>query len=55
MATTRKDVPADIDALRAALIVERARTAQVEAERVPLVKAALRTAGDCGMSVRSWS
>jgi transposase len=32
MATTRKDVPADIDALRAALIVERARTAQVEAE-----------------------
>jgi transposase len=32
MATTRRDVPEDIDALRAALIAERVRTAQVEAE-----------------------
>src|SRR3954468_16164068 len=32
MATTRRDVPQDIDALRAALIAERARTAQVEAK-----------------------
>ena len=32
MATTRQDAPGDIDALRAALIAERARTAQVEAE-----------------------
>src|ERR1043165_1058793 len=32
MATTRQDAPDDIDALRAALIAERARTAQVEAE-----------------------
>jgi len=32
MATTRRDLPEDIDALRAALIAERARTAQVEAE-----------------------
>jgi transposase len=32
MATTRKDVPEDIDALRAALIAERTRTARVEAE-----------------------
>ena len=32
MATTRQDAPEHIDALRAALIAERARTAQVEAE-----------------------
>ncbi len=32
MATTRKDLPEDIDALRAALIAERARAARVEAE-----------------------
>ena len=32
MATTRQDVPDDIDGLRAALVAERARTAQVEAE-----------------------
>ena len=32
MATSRQDAPEDIDALRAALIAERARTAQVEAE-----------------------
>jgi transposase len=40
MATTRQDAPEDIDALRAALIAERARTAQVEAElAVALAKA----------------
>ena len=32
MARTRQDAPEDIDALRAALIAERARTVQVEAE-----------------------
>src|SRR5918911_5193630 len=32
MATTRRDLPDDIDALRAALIAERARAARVEAE-----------------------
>jgi transposase len=32
MATTRDDVPEDIDALRAALLAERTRTARVEAE-----------------------
>ena len=40
MATSRQDAPEDIDALRAALIAERARTAQVEAElAVALAKA----------------
>src|SRR5678816_4460271 len=32
MATTRQDLPDDIDALRAALLAERARAARVEAE-----------------------
>src|ERR1041384_2695965 len=32
MASTRQDLPEDIDALRAALIAERVRAAQVEAE-----------------------
>jgi transposase len=32
MATTRQDLPEDIDALRAALIAERAKAARVEAE-----------------------
>ena len=32
MASTRQDLPEDIDALRAALIAERVRAVQVEAE-----------------------
>jgi hypothetical protein len=32
MATTGQDLPEDIDALRAALIAERARAARVDAE-----------------------
>src|SRR3954452_20619809 len=46
MATTRRDVPEDIDALRAALIAERVRTAQVEAE---LAVAQAKTSDDAAV------
>ena len=46
MATARKDLPEDIDALRAALVAERARTAQVEAE---LAVAKAKTSDDAAV------
>ena len=46
MATTRQDLPEDVDALRVALRAERARAARVEAELAVAKAKASESAGE---------
>jgi hypothetical protein len=52
MAVPREDLPEDIDALRAALLTERARTARVEAELAVARAKASDNAAPCCMGRR---